>query len=150
MCVSQNISVAIARVLHLFPFRTEKLRLSAPMVLGGRLPGRVGRRRFLYQKRALKKGLFLLQRSLLYLLLFLNSSVASERHSSLRSQPTSSLLSKDLMLTSGAEQDGKMCSSQPPALAEPHSPRVENSNARSIPSRRASFVCLMRVAYMCS
>src|SRR6266498_3574128 len=38
--------VAIARGKHLFPFRTEKLSPSAPMVLGGQLPGRVGRRRF--------------------------------------------------------------------------------------------------------
>src|SRR5262245_18806486 len=30
---------------HPFPFRTRKLSLPAPMVLGGRLPGRVGRRR---------------------------------------------------------------------------------------------------------
>ena len=37
---------AIARGKHLFPFRTEPLSLSAPMVLGGKLPGRVGRRRF--------------------------------------------------------------------------------------------------------
>src|ERR1700710_2550629 len=31
---------------HLFPFRTEQLSHSAPMVLGGQPPGRVGRRRF--------------------------------------------------------------------------------------------------------
>jgi hypothetical protein len=36
----------IARGKHLFPFRTEPLSLSAPMVLGSRDPGRVGRRRF--------------------------------------------------------------------------------------------------------
>ncbi len=38
-------SVVIARGKHLFPFRTEPLSLSAPMVLGGKPPGRVGRRR---------------------------------------------------------------------------------------------------------
>src|SRR2546423_11337657 len=38
--------VALARGKHLFPFRTEKLSPSAPMVLGPRGPGRVGRRRF--------------------------------------------------------------------------------------------------------
>src|SRR5215213_5511799 len=38
-------SVAIARGKHLFPFRTEKLSPSAPMVLGPQGPGRVGRRR---------------------------------------------------------------------------------------------------------
>src|ERR1700761_3652606 len=36
----------IAKGRHLFPFRTEQLSLSAPMVLGGHPPGRVGRRRF--------------------------------------------------------------------------------------------------------
>jgi hypothetical protein len=38
--------VAMARGKHLFPFRTEKLSPSAPMVLGPHGPGRVGRRRF--------------------------------------------------------------------------------------------------------
>ena len=42
---SLTISVAIARGIHLFPFRTEPLSLSAPMVLGPQGPGRVGRRR---------------------------------------------------------------------------------------------------------
>ena len=44
--VSRNFAVAIARGKHLFPFRTEQLSLSAPMVLGPQGPGRVGRRRF--------------------------------------------------------------------------------------------------------
>src|SRR5438093_2382355 len=44
---SRLISVAIARGKHLFPFRTEPLSPSAPMVLGGQPPGRVGRRRLL-------------------------------------------------------------------------------------------------------
>ena len=39
--------VALARGKHLFPFRTEKLSPSAPMVLGPQGPGRVGRRRFI-------------------------------------------------------------------------------------------------------
>jgi hypothetical protein len=38
--------VTIAAGIHLFPFRTEKLSLPAPMVLRGRLRGRVGRRPF--------------------------------------------------------------------------------------------------------
>src|SRR4051794_5638314 len=42
---SRNLSVVIARGPHLFPFRTEQLSPSAPMVLGPRGPGRVGRRR---------------------------------------------------------------------------------------------------------
>jgi hypothetical protein len=41
--------VALARGKHLFPFRTEQLSPSAPMVLGPQGPGRVGRRRFLQQ-----------------------------------------------------------------------------------------------------
>src|ERR671937_826390 len=44
---SRRFSVVIARGKHLFPFRTEPLSPSAPMVLGGQLPGRVGRRRSL-------------------------------------------------------------------------------------------------------
>src|SRR5437764_747271 len=38
----------MARGKHLFPFRTEKLSPSAPMVLGPQGPGRVGRRRFVF------------------------------------------------------------------------------------------------------
>ena len=38
--------VAIAWGKHLFPFRTEPLSPTAPMVLGSQGPGRVGRRRF--------------------------------------------------------------------------------------------------------
>jgi len=45
--VSRIFPVALARGKHLFPFRTEQLSPSAPMVLGPRGPGRVGRRRFL-------------------------------------------------------------------------------------------------------
>src|SRR5215208_4638026 len=41
------LSVVIARGPHLFPFRTEQLSPTAPMVLGPHGPGRVGRRRFL-------------------------------------------------------------------------------------------------------
>src|ERR1700683_1857540 len=44
--VSARPPVAIARGKHLFPFRTEPLSPSAPMVLGPQGPGRVGRRRF--------------------------------------------------------------------------------------------------------
>ncbi len=44
--VSHDFPVALARGKHLFPFRTEKLSPSAPMVLGPQGPGRVGRRRF--------------------------------------------------------------------------------------------------------
>src|SRR5215472_15004924 len=39
----------MARGKHLFPFRTEPLSPSAPMVLGPQGPGRVGRRRFFLQ-----------------------------------------------------------------------------------------------------
>ena len=44
--VSRLFPVALARGKHLFPFRTEQLSPSAPMVLGPQGPGRVGRRRF--------------------------------------------------------------------------------------------------------
>ena len=40
-----KVSVAMAVGSHPFPFRTRKLSPPAPMVLGSRLPGRVGRRR---------------------------------------------------------------------------------------------------------
>ena len=43
---SHRFPVALARGKHLFPFRTEQLSPSAPMVLGSQGPGRVGRRRF--------------------------------------------------------------------------------------------------------
>ena len=56
--VSHRFPVALARGKHLFPFRTEKLSPSAPMVLGPRGPGRVGRRRFFYagRLRAARRG----------------------------------------------------------------------------------------------
>lgn len=41
--LDNDIKVAIARGIHLFPFRTEKLSLVTPMVL--RNSGRVGSRR---------------------------------------------------------------------------------------------------------
>src|SRR4051812_29946522 len=44
---SRQISVAIAWGKHLFPFRTEQLSPTAPMVLVPYGTGRVGRRRFL-------------------------------------------------------------------------------------------------------
>ncbi len=48
--VPDRFPVVMARGIHLFPFRTESLSPSAPMVLGGKLPGRVGRRRNYLQK----------------------------------------------------------------------------------------------------
>ncbi len=45
---SRQFAVAMARGKHLFPFRTEQLSPSAPMVLGSQGPGRVGRRRFFH------------------------------------------------------------------------------------------------------
>jgi hypothetical protein len=47
----------MARGKHLFPFRTEKLSPSAPMVLGARAPGRVGRRRDNDERAAQKAAL---------------------------------------------------------------------------------------------
>ncbi len=55
--LDNDIKVAIARGIHLFPFRTEKLSLVTPMVL--RNSGRVGSR--LFQKPFVQKcieGLF--------------------------------------------------------------------------------------------
>ena len=42
---SKPFPVAMTKGSHLFPYRTQKLRPSAPMVLGWTRPGRVGRRR---------------------------------------------------------------------------------------------------------
>ena len=39
-------AVMIARRIHLFPYRTQKLSSLALMILGGRPPGKVGRCRF--------------------------------------------------------------------------------------------------------
>src|SRR5438067_1242533 len=46
-------SAVIPAGKHLFPFRTEKLSLPGPMVLGGQPPGRVGRRRLTSNEPAL-------------------------------------------------------------------------------------------------
>ena len=43
---------------HLFPFRTQKLSPSTPMVLGWRRPGRVGRCRILLPRLCKQAGLF--------------------------------------------------------------------------------------------
>ena len=43
--VPERFPVIIARGIHLFPYRTQKLSLLALMVLGWKRPGRVGRRR---------------------------------------------------------------------------------------------------------
>lgn len=48
---SREFPVVMARGKHLFPFRTEQLSPSAPMVLGSQGPGRVGRRRFILTSR---------------------------------------------------------------------------------------------------
>ena len=48
--------VAIAWGKHLFPFRTEQLSPSAPMVLVPYGAGRVGRRRFFLSEAALRGG----------------------------------------------------------------------------------------------
>ena len=53
--------VIIAKRIHLFPFRTQKLSSLALMVLGGKLPGRVGRSHviFLFFVKKNKKYVFL-------------------------------------------------------------------------------------------
>src|SRR6266496_6598301 len=49
----QAVSVIMAEGKHPVPFRTRKLSPPAPMVLPGKLGGRVGRRRDTNQKRCL-------------------------------------------------------------------------------------------------
>ena len=48
----------MAKGIHLFPYRTQKLSLSAPMVLGWRRPGRVGRCRIPNEKNSACAGFF--------------------------------------------------------------------------------------------
>ena len=48
--------VTMAKGIHLFPYRTQKLSLSAPMVLGWRRPGRVGRCRIPLKERPAREG----------------------------------------------------------------------------------------------
>src|SRR4051794_37123217 len=59
--ISRQFPVVMARGKHLFPFRTEQLSPSAPMVLGPQGPGRVGRRRFNQQRAAQTGGSFSLR-----------------------------------------------------------------------------------------
>ena len=54
-----GIPVTMAKGSHLFPYRTQKLSLSAPMVLGWRRPGRVGRCRIPKRKHPTNVGCFL-------------------------------------------------------------------------------------------
>ena len=54
-----GIPVTMAKGSHLFPYRTQKLSLSAPMVLGWRRPGRVGRCRIPNGKDSTVVGSFL-------------------------------------------------------------------------------------------
>ena len=55
----KRIPVTMAKGSHLFPYRTQKLSLSAPMVLGWRRPGRVGRCRIPKRKHPTNVGCFL-------------------------------------------------------------------------------------------
>ena len=52
--LDNEIKVAIARGIHLFPFRTEKLSLVTPMVL--RNSGRVGSRRLEARRKPEERG----------------------------------------------------------------------------------------------
>ena len=63
-----SIPVVMAKGIHLFPYRTQKLSLSAPMVLGWRRPGRVGHCRIPKRTRPHKSGvLFFLDLEMIYL-----------------------------------------------------------------------------------
>src|SRR5437588_12343040 len=53
-----TISAVLPAGKHLFPFRTEKLSLPGPMVLGAQAPGRVGRRRLFLREGAARAALF--------------------------------------------------------------------------------------------
>ena len=58
-CTNPNkFPVVMAKGSHLFPYRTQKLSLSAPMVLGWRRPGRVGHCRIPYEKASALAGAF--------------------------------------------------------------------------------------------
>ena len=58
---SSQFPVTMAKGYHLFPYRTQKLRPSAPMVLGWTRPGRVGRCRNPYKRSSCRDaGAFLL------------------------------------------------------------------------------------------
>src|SRR5438132_14427974 len=57
-----TISAVLPAGKHLFPFRTEKLSLPGPMVLGGQPPGRVGRRRLVSRKEPRERLFFVLLR----------------------------------------------------------------------------------------
>ena len=56
--VPERIPVVMAKGSHLFPYRTQKLSLSAPMVLGWRRPGRVGHCRIPNETPQQKLGCF--------------------------------------------------------------------------------------------
>ena len=59
--ISSQFPVTMAKGYHLFPYRTQKLRPSAPMVLGWTRPGRVGRCRNPYKRSSCRNaGAFLL------------------------------------------------------------------------------------------
>ena len=64
----EEIPVVMAKGIHLFPYRTQKLSLSAPMVLGWRRPGRVGHCRIPKRTRPHRSGvLFFLDLEMIYL-----------------------------------------------------------------------------------
>ena len=55
---SSHFPVMMAKGFHLFPYRTQKLSPSAPMVLGWTRPGRVGRCRNPYKREAVASLFF--------------------------------------------------------------------------------------------
>ena len=48
--ISKTYSVTMTQRSHPFPFRTRKLSSAVLMILGGKLPGKVGRRRNLKEQ----------------------------------------------------------------------------------------------------
>ena len=71
----KDLKVVIARGIHLFPFRTEKLSLVTPMVL--RNSGRVGSRRFSAERESVQKIDSLFFVGLMYLCYHFAMSISS-------------------------------------------------------------------------
>ena len=63
-----RIPVTMAKGIHLFPYRTQKLSLSAPMVLAWRRAGRVGRCRIPNESPRRMSGVFHLESGIFFLL----------------------------------------------------------------------------------
>mgnify|MGYP006337069615 CR=1 FL=1 len=120
--VSKPFGGEIARGKHLFPFRTEPLSLSAPMVLGGQPPGRVGRRRSYVRAAQWAALLPPLRGRLLYAAI--RSGVPARSCSGCGAPE--------------ARPEGRRSHSGTGSGSTPYSPRVAKSTTRSAASRTCS------------